>query len=162
MPNIHGLYSLSEVALKLNVSSAWINKIQKRTGIVQKEGGKGKPSFFSERDIEVLKNVKLLRVLDYSLEDIRDLYNQEKEMLKYIVSKPISKTKKGLGKYIIHYPHEFSEEDFSEFKKELSVKGVDDAKDLQTYREIERRMEKTFSEVKKRAERLQEDLKRFF
>ena len=53
MPNIHGLYSLGEAALKLSVSSAWINKIQKRTGIVQKDGGKGQVSYFSEEEIEI-------------------------------------------------------------------------------------------------------------
>ena len=166
MPNIHGLYSLGEVALKLSVSSAWINKIQKRTGIVQKEGGKGKLCYFSEEEMEILKNVKLLRVLDYSLDDIKELYSQEKMMMEYIGIKADPEPKESKEKYIIHYPYGYSERvSMDPDGTCLCFKGAPedgpDEIDGEKYQEMASRIKDTFREVSRRASQLQEDLNRF-
>ena len=166
MPNIHGLYSLGEVALELNVSSAWINKIQKRTGIVQKEGGRGKLSYFSKEEIEILRNVKLLRVLDYSLEDIKELYDQENKLMEYIGCKSAPEPEDSEEKYIVHCPYGYSgrvsiQEDGTClcFKGDIE-EGPDDI-DGEKYKEMTRRIKDTFREVTRRAKQLQEDLKHF-
>ena len=64
--------NLSESARELNVSAAWINKIQKRTDICKDRIGKcGKEPYFDENDIRKLRLVKMLRLLGYSLDKIR-------------------------------------------------------------------------------------------
>ena len=179
MPNIHGLFSLGEVALKLSVSSAWINKIQKRTGIVQKEGGKGQVSYFSEEEIEILRNVKLLRVLDYSLEDIKDLYDQEKAMMELVGSKEEPEPEESEEKYIVHFPYGYSnlvtavqdgpkEDDCLYFRAKMKTEVFDqedipvpDEIDGRKYIEIQSSIKAIFREVNRRALQLQEDLKRF-
>ena len=80
MPNIQGDYSLTEVATKLNISAAWINKVQRETGVCVKESAQGKRAEFSADDVKMLENVKLLRLLDYSLDDIKQIYELEKRI----------------------------------------------------------------------------------
>jgi len=80
MPNIQGDYSLTEVATKLNISAAWINKVQRETGVCVKESAQGKRAEFSADDVKMLENVKLLRLLDYSLNDIKHIYELEKRI----------------------------------------------------------------------------------
>ena len=81
MPTVSGEYSLTEVAIKLNISSAWINKVQNKTGVCKKENTQGKRAEFDKGDIWMLENVKLLRLLDYSLEDIKSIYDMERKIL---------------------------------------------------------------------------------
>ena len=67
--------NLTEVANELNISSAWINKIQNRTGICKSNLGKpGKEPYFSDDDIRNLRLVKILRTLGYSLNKIESIY----------------------------------------------------------------------------------------
>ena len=81
MPNIQGEYSLSETALKVGVSTAWINKIQSRAKICEKDGDRGRRASFSEDDVKILKNVKMLRALDYEISEIASIYKKEEEMM---------------------------------------------------------------------------------
>jgi DNA-binding transcriptional MerR regulator len=81
MPNIQGDYSLTEIATKLNVSASWINSVQKQTGICAKESTQGKRAEFTSQDIKTLKNVKFLRMLDFSLEDIKNIYELERQYI---------------------------------------------------------------------------------
>jgi len=100
MPNMHNLYSLGEVALKLKVSSAWINKIQKRTGIVQRTGNSGKISYFSKEEIKLLRHVKVLRILGFSLTEIKEMSEQEAN-IKYvnIINDRIAQLQKDLNDF---------------------------------------------------------------
>ncbi len=82
MPNIQGNYSLTEIATKLNVSASWINGVQKLTGICSRDLAQGKRAEFTDQDVTILKNVKLLRLLDYSLNDIKQIYDLEKQINK--------------------------------------------------------------------------------
>ena len=80
MPNIQGQYSLQEVSSILNLSPAWINKIQKVTGVVWKETGKGYRLYFDENEFQMISNVRMLRDLDFSLDDIEKVFSAEKRM----------------------------------------------------------------------------------
>jgi DNA-binding transcriptional MerR regulator len=81
MPNIQGDYSLTEVATKLNVSSSWINDVQRKTDICKKESTQGKRAEFTDKDLIMLESVKMLRQLDYSLNDIKHIYNLENKLI---------------------------------------------------------------------------------
>jgi DNA-binding transcriptional MerR regulator len=80
MPNIHGDYSPKEIAHRLNVSAAWISKVQSKTGIPRPISTKGAEVRFNDYDAYELYSVYLLRALDYSFEDIKEVYNLEKNL----------------------------------------------------------------------------------
>ena len=82
MPNIEGNYTLTEVATQLEVSLTWINKVQIKTGVAKRPFEQGMKASFIEEEVKMLYNVKLLRTLDYTLDDIQKIYNKEVEMLK--------------------------------------------------------------------------------
>jgi len=82
MPNIQGKYTLTEVSVLLGVSPSWINKIQKRTGIAKKNGGKGVRVYFDEVELAELRRVKFYRHLDFTLDEIKKIFITEKKMIK--------------------------------------------------------------------------------
>jgi DNA-binding transcriptional MerR regulator len=128
MPNIQGEHTLSEVAVSIGVSPAWINKIQERTKVGGSTGVSGRKASFSDDDVEMFRNVKLLRTLDFSLDEIKEIHEEEKKIIKiggYVKHHPDDK---GGCRHIIHpfgfpYPMiELSERDISkaeadEYKK---------------------------------------------
>lgn len=81
MPDIYGKYSLTEVARAINVTPAFINRVQKETGIGGKIGIQGESASFSKDDIETFRRVKVLRKLDFSFKQIKDIYKLESEIL---------------------------------------------------------------------------------
>ena len=81
MPDIHGNYSLKETARKLDATSAFINRIQRETGIGGKPGTKGSLVSFSEQDIETFGKIKTLRLLDFSFKEIKDFWNIECKLI---------------------------------------------------------------------------------
>ena len=83
MPNIHGEYTLNEVSASLKVSTAWLTKIQKRTGVVDRPCGRGNRGYFTNDEVSMFSNAKLLRALDYSLEDIKEINDTELKMISY-------------------------------------------------------------------------------
>ena len=70
-----------ETAVELKVSPSWLNKIQNKTGIGGKTGVRGNRTSISDDDIEIFRNVKLLRDLDFEIEEIKKIYELEKEMI---------------------------------------------------------------------------------
>jgi len=79
--DIQKRYTLLEISLAIGVSTSWINKVQRNTGIGGDIGKRGKNVYFGGDDLYVFRNVKLLRMLDYSLVDIKKLYEIEKRMI---------------------------------------------------------------------------------
>ena len=72
-----GLYgsSLSDVAGILGVSATWINKVQQRTGLPKPiDGIRGLRCHFSQKEVDILKQVKTLRLLGASLSEIETFY----------------------------------------------------------------------------------------
>lgn len=151
MPNIQGEYSLSETALRVGASPAWINKIQSRTKICEKEGERGRRATFTEDDIRTLINVKLLRALDYEISEIADIYRKEESMigLFMVCEHPMPS---GDNNYIIHpYHFEFS------FAKDEHGKAMHD-KEAKEYEELVEFIITISKEVERRAEALAGDL----
>jgi len=103
MADMIGRASLQETALKLNVTVAWINKVQSRTGIPITTGEKGRRVFFYDEEIHMLTVVKILRSLNFTLEDIKSIFEKEKRMISKFGkgSMTLGKTKIGRA-YIIH------------------------------------------------------------
>lgn len=102
-------YTLSKLALALGVSPSWINKVQGRTGIGGETGKRGVRVFFNEDDLYIFRSVKLLRILNYSLSDIKNIYDTEKKMLacKAINSRYRTEAA-GEGYHYIIHPYNFT------------------------------------------------------
>ena len=83
MPNIVGEYSLSEVAHKVGVSTAWINKVQKVVGVLNKINQKGKRVSFSKEDIVIFRRINMLRTVNFSLPEIKEIHGIEKKMIDF-------------------------------------------------------------------------------
>ena len=73
-----GSYSLSQVASRVEMSTAWLNKTMHRTGVVNKIGRPGERSNFNEEDVESLRRVKILRTLNCEHGDIKWLNETNK------------------------------------------------------------------------------------
>ena len=80
MSNIHGEYTLAEVAAQIGVSPAWINKIRSSTGIGGDLGIQGKKSNFTDKDLAELKRTKSLRLLELDYDDLKQVYATENEL----------------------------------------------------------------------------------
>jgi len=83
MSNIHGEYTLAEVAAQIRVSPAWINKIRSFTGIGGDLGVQGKKSNFTDKDLRELKKAKSMRLLELDYGDLKKVYEIENELLKF-------------------------------------------------------------------------------
>jgi len=153
MPNIQGAHTLSETALKLNVSPSWINKIQTRTGIGGETGTSGKKASFKDDDVKTLKNVKILRALELEIDDIKNIFEIEKKMIRiYEGYKTSHPSQKEVHSYIVH-PYNF------EYPLFVKADGEDiDKKSAEIYAELAKEIFKISKEVEKRAGMLAEDL----
>lgn len=80
MPDIYGNYNLSEAAGKLGVTAAWINRVQRETGIGGNIGTKGREASFDEGTLKVLQRIKVLRLINFSFAEIKAIYELEKEI----------------------------------------------------------------------------------
>lgn len=78
---MQGKYSLTEAANKIGATSAWINRVQRETGIGGVIGKKGQKVSFDYDTVETLRRVKILRLLNFSFEDIKELYGLEKGII---------------------------------------------------------------------------------
>lgn len=149
MPNIQGENSLSETALKVGTSTAWINKIQSRAKICEKSGEKGRRASFTEDDIKILINVKMLRALDYDISEIASIYKEEEAMMSLYMSVfPHTGILSGNNNYILH-PYTF----YYPFDKDDAGNNFDE-KSAKAYKESAEFIVKISNEVAKRAERL--------
>ena len=81
MPSIYGKYSLTEVAGMLNVTPAFINRIQRETGIGGSIGGKGHATSFTEFDLKVFRRIKVLRKNEISFKEIKEIWKIENNLL---------------------------------------------------------------------------------
>lgn len=81
MPTIYGKYSLTEVASTLNVTPAFINRIQRETEIGGSIGVKGQATSFTDLDVKVFQRIKVLRKIDFSFKDIKDIWKLETNIM---------------------------------------------------------------------------------
>jgi len=145
--DILGSYSLNEVAVKLNTSPSWINKVQQRTGICKKNTRSGRKASFSEDELLMLQNANVLRTLVFEIKHIKEVYEIEKKMID--IAGTYGKTQhshKESRSFIIHpytfdYPV-YTKADGSDFKSK---------KEAKTYEELAKNILKVSKEVSCRA-----------
>ena len=65
------VYNLKETALRICVSTTHINRIQRKLGFPRPIGKRGQRSYFTLKEIKVLQRIKILRILGYEYEEIR-------------------------------------------------------------------------------------------
>lgn len=101
MPNAFGKYSLTELARLLNVTPAFINRIQRETEIGGKIGSKGQIASFTEQHTKIFQRIKTLRELGFSFKDIKEVWGLEYDILDFFSEKvlPISQLKTKIKKW---------------------------------------------------------------
>ena len=70
------MYNLTQVAKMLDTTPSLINRAQKKLHL--KYSGKGKASCFNHEDIELFRQIKALRLIGVSYEEIKELGNSVK------------------------------------------------------------------------------------
>ncbi|MFH0732160.1 MAG: hypothetical protein V2A72_04465 [Candidatus Omnitrophota bacterium] len=158
--NIQRKYTVSELSITLGLSTSWINKIDRKIGITAGARKDYKKPCFRQDDLFIFRNIKLLRILGYSIPDIKKIYDVEKKMLscRAIVSKYQSIVPKHGYHYILH-PYNFTYDehahpgqDMKEYDSEIiDYKGW--AEFLYTHSlEIEKRAKQLQDEITSLAE----------
>ena len=82
MPNIYGKYTLTEFANKIGTTAAFINRVQILTRIGGDVGIKGQPASFTDFDVETFRRIKILRKLEFSFDEIKEIWSMENTILK--------------------------------------------------------------------------------
>ena len=104
MSTIHGTFTLTEAARLIGVTSAFINRIQKETGIGGEIGTKGRLASFSGDDIEVFKKIKILRMLGFRFKEIKEMWDTEQKLFvawrSIVIQKAIGSELENDEKYI--------------------------------------------------------------
>lgn len=77
-------YSLTELCFKLDLSHAWIKKIEGYFNLSWGSGQRGRRSYYSWKEYHFFNKVKLLRFLGLSLKDIKDMFDMEYEIQNYL------------------------------------------------------------------------------
>ena len=105
MSNIYGTYTLTEAAQAIGVTSAFINRIQKETGIGGEIGTKGRLAAFSNDDVEAFKRIKILRMLGFRFKDIKEIWDTEKAIIimwrRNVIDKYLNLEEPEIGKYAV-------------------------------------------------------------
>jgi DNA-binding transcriptional MerR regulator len=142
MPNIHGTYTLTEAAHEIGVTSAFINRIQKETGIGGEIGTKGRLAAFSKDDVEVFKRIKILRMLGFRFKDIKEIWETESALMKMwrhnVIDKYLDLEEPSIGNYETkHFPliihNEFFELRFNDMINQKSK----DAKETEAIKQFQ-------------------------
>ena len=79
--------TLKELSIDLDISTAWINKIQNMFDKVKKVDTKGKQVIFTDADIELIKTIRILRMFGYSLDHIKEILKSTDEYKEAISNK---------------------------------------------------------------------------
>jgi DNA-binding transcriptional MerR regulator len=90
-------YTLTEAARRLSITPAFVNRVQRETGLFGGIGKKGRQRRFTEKDVYVLAKITALRELDFGFKDCVLLAQTEKvssHMLQVVVKKFRDYTKK--------------------------------------------------------------------
>lgn len=107
MPNVHGTYTLTEAAHEIGTTSAFINRIQKETGIGGEVGTKGRLASFSMEEVEIFKRIKILRMLDFSFKDIKEIWATEAKLIdmwrRNVIEKYVDSKESDSEKYKVDY-----------------------------------------------------------
>lgn len=80
MPDISGQYNFNELCLKAQASAPWVKKVQRLLKLGEGEGSKGARTYYSEVQVHVYSAVKKLRLIDLEFDEIKRLFEMEKEL----------------------------------------------------------------------------------
>jgi DNA-binding transcriptional MerR regulator len=79
-----GEISLSRLAANVNLSHSWVKKIEERLNLPPwGSGTRGKKSYYTMEQQELFRKIAVLRRLGFGLDVIKDLYDLEKEIMKF-------------------------------------------------------------------------------
>ena len=81
MPDIYGKYTLTEFATNLGVTTAFINRVQRETGIGGPLGIRGQAAVFNSSDYLTFQRIAALRRIDFSFKEIKDIWGIEKKLI---------------------------------------------------------------------------------
>ncbi|MDD3662153.1 MAG: hypothetical protein PHG63_03750 [Candidatus Dojkabacteria bacterium] len=77
--------TLSQLAANVGLSHTWIKKIEKRIKLpLWGSGIRGKKSYYTFEQQELFRKIALLRRLDIEFDMIKDLYDIEKEIARFL------------------------------------------------------------------------------
>lgn len=91
MPNISGQYNFNELCLEARASAPWVKKVQRLLKLGEGEGSKGARTYYGEAQVHVYSTVKKLRLMDLEFDEIKRLFELEKE-LKALSSSTVPKS----------------------------------------------------------------------
>ncbi|MEI8175275.1 MAG: hypothetical protein WCG78_00200 [Candidatus Omnitrophota bacterium] len=80
MSKIDGNVSLTKLSAELDVSPAWIKKIEKYIGLDWGSGRRGRKSFYSPYQVYFFRKILVLKALGFNLQEIKTLYDKEVEI----------------------------------------------------------------------------------
>lgn len=89
MPDVYGKYSLTELAKELAVTPAFINRIQRETGIGGSVGTKGHPVSFDAHYMVEFRMIKGLRWWGFTFKEIKEIWGVEERLISLL--KPLLK-----------------------------------------------------------------------
>lgn len=159
MPDIYGKYSLTEIARELDATPAFINRIQRETGIGGKLGTKGRMSSFDSCFLTVFRRIKVFRAIGFSFREIKEIWTIEGKMIDILgkaeeLGIEVRTPQAGFGRvpFLLH-PDASETWDFSNAgNREVAKKFLDEwnplLDNLETIaKEVQRRGEKFIKEV---------------
>jgi len=80
-----GEITLSQLAANVGLSHTWIKKIEKRIKLpLWGSGTRGKKSYYTFEQQELFRKIAVLRKLDIEFDMIKDLYDIEKEITRFL------------------------------------------------------------------------------
>ena len=83
MPSIQGEYTFTELCLKLGVSAPWVKKVQRLFRLPEAHGTKGVRTYYTERQIQFLRNIRTLRAADVDFKELLVLDGLERWLLEH-------------------------------------------------------------------------------
>jgi DNA-binding transcriptional MerR regulator len=84
MTDVKTSFTLTELCAELTLSPSWVKKIEKHLGLHSwGSGQRGKKSFYSEHQFEFFRKIAILRAVGFGLEEIKNIFDKELDMLNY-------------------------------------------------------------------------------
>jgi hypothetical protein len=151
MPDVYGKYSLTELAKLLNCTPAFINRIQRETGVGGKLGIKGEPRSFTETERRIFQKIMVYRNIRFSFKEIKDIWNVEEKIIStfHNLSNEKYHTEKWNKSPLIIHPGDFYNPHRALFSTE--DKTVED-KGMQAYLDAVKKLRMIAEEAKRRGD----------
>ena len=73
---------LFELSMRANVSPTWVNSLQRKTGIPGPVGVQGVPGRYSDGDVNIIRQCRVLRSMGYTFEEIGEMWDNNTNKIK--------------------------------------------------------------------------------